>query len=67
MAETKDDNKDDKKKYSSSHGGGTGLNFGTEILLFLIALFVIWVLVGKPKTENADKPFIKGQPLQQIQ
>lgn len=37
------------------------MSFGMEILLFILAIFVIWVLSGKPETENADKPFIKQQ------
>lgn len=37
------------------------ISFGMEILLFVLAIFIIWVLVGEPRTENYDKPFIKGQ------
>ena len=61
MAEKiKNKKKDDKKPAPKKHTGGE-MSFGMEIILFLIAIFVIWVLVGKPRSENTDKPFIKGQ------
>jgi hypothetical protein len=61
MAEKpKDKKKDDKKPKPKKHSGGE-MSFGMELILFLVAIFVIWVLVGKPTSENADKPFIKGQ------
>lgn len=52
--------KDFKKPAPKKHSGGE-MSFGMELILFLVAIFVIWVLVGKPRSENADKPFIKGQ------
>ncbi len=58
-----DKKKDDKKSKPKAHKSGGEMSFGMEILLFLLAIFVIWVFVGKPKTENADKPFIKGQSI----
>jgi hypothetical protein len=58
MAEKPKEKKSDKKK-TKTNGGEMG--FGTEIIIFVVALFVIWVLMGKPRTENTDKPFIKGQ------
>lgn len=60
MAEKPKTKKEDDKKKPKKHSGGE-MNFGLEVILFIVALFVVWVLVGKPKTENADKPFIKGQ------
>ncbi|MFA6392739.1 MAG: hypothetical protein WCW54_01485 [Candidatus Paceibacterota bacterium] len=54
MAEKYEDKKPKKKS-------GGEMNFGLEIILFIVAIFVIWVLMGKPKSENTDKPFIKGQ------
>jgi flagellar basal body-associated protein FliL len=62
MAEKPKDKKDDKKPAHKHHSSG-GISFGLEIILFMVAIFVIWVLMGKPKTENADKAFIKGQPM----
>ena len=59
MADKIKDKKDDKKKPVKHHSGG--MSFGMEIVLFMVALFIIWVLVGQPKSENTDKPFIKGQ------
>ena len=58
MAEKPKDNK--KKPEVKKHHTG-GVSFGVEIIIFVIVLFVIWILSGKPKTENTDKPFIKGQ------
>ena len=58
MADKKNDKKkDDNKKVEKKHHGGE-MSFGMEIILFLIALFILWVLFNKP-SENADKPFIK--------
>lgn len=38
------------------------ISFGAEILLFILVLFVIWILFGQ-RTPDADKPFIKSQPM----
>lgn len=65
MAEKKKDDKKDIKKKKSSHHSGGEMSFGMEIVLFMVALFVLWVLVGQPKTENTDKPFIKTQTVSQ--
>jgi len=35
------------------------MSFGLEILLFMIAIFVIWVLTGGSKHKEAQKPFIR--------
>lgn len=56
MAEKSKDKKPEVKKH---HHSGGEMSFGLEIILFILAIFVVWVLVNKP-TENADKPFIKG-------
>lgn len=48
------------RKYQTNKGE---ISFGMEILLFLVAFFAIWVLSGKPSSENVDKPFIKGQTM----
>ena len=29
------------------------------VILFLVALFIVWVLTGGPKQKEADSPFIK--------
>lgn len=52
----------DEKKKPKKHTSG-GMPFGLEVLLFVVAVFVVWLLVGKPKSENADKPFIKGDSI----
>ncbi len=49
MAE-KDKKKDDKKKHSSHSKGG--LPFGLEVLLFVVAVFILWVLTGGTKKEQ---------------
>ncbi|GEM_PF-4509319 len=59
MAEKKKDDKG-KKPAPKKHSGGE-MSFGLEVILFVVAIFVLWVLMGKPKTENSDKPFIKEQ------
>lgn len=47
------------KKFKNFNKGE--MSFAMEFILLIVALFVIWVFVGQPKTENADKPFIKTQ------
>ena len=60
MAEhKKDDKKKDDKKSKPKHHSGGEMSFGMEIVLFLIALFVLWALIGKP-SENKDKPLMKA-------
>ena len=53
MAEKKKDDKG-KKPAPKKHSGGE-MSFGLEVILFVVAIFVLWVLMGKPKTENSDK------------
>jgi uncharacterized membrane protein YkgB len=53
MAEPKKDKKDKKPEV---HKGG--LSFGMEILLFVLAIFIIWVLTGGMKKTTEEKPFI---------
>lgn len=47
--------KDEKKK---SHHKGGEMAFGLEVLLFVLAVFVIWVLTGGNKKQEEPKPFI---------
>jgi len=54
--------KDEKKKEPKKHSKGA-MSFEAEILLFVLAVFIIWVLFGQPKSENADKPFMKEKPI----
>lgn len=36
------------------------MEFGMMVVIFLVALFAIWVLMGGPKNnDSAEKPFIK--------
>lgn len=36
------------------------MHFGLEVLLFLLAIFIIWVFMGGAKNDSAKKPFIKS-------
>ena len=58
MAEKSKDKKDEKKSKPKKHSGGE-MSFGMEVILFVLAIFILWVLAGQPKSNNADKPFIK--------
>ncbi|MFA6514757.1 MAG: hypothetical protein WCT42_00630 [Candidatus Paceibacterota bacterium] len=46
-----------KEKKKSTHNGGE-MHFGLEVLLFIVAIFVIWILMGGAKKPIEDKPFI---------
>jgi len=49
--------KDDKKKII--HHSKGEISFGLEIILFIVAIFIIWVLTGGPKKESVSEgPFI---------
>jgi len=45
---------EEKKK---KHNGGE-MQFGLEILLFLVVIFILWVLMGGAKKKVDEKPFI---------
>jgi len=47
----------DKKPIKKSHHGGE-MSFGLEVLLFVLAIFIIWVLMGGSKKPVEEKPFI---------
>ena len=44
--------KKDEKKHS--HHSGGEIHFGLEVLLFIVAIFVIWVLTGGAKKTTPD-------------
>jgi hypothetical protein len=44
----------DKEKIKKT-SGGSGLGFGTEIILFLVVLFIIWILSGGSQKTNNEK------------
>lgn len=54
MADKKVVKKDDKK--TAPHKGG--ISFGLEVVLFVVAIFILWVLTGGNKNEIEEKPFI---------
>lgn len=45
------------KKHSNYYSGGE-ISFGLEVLLFVIAIFVIWIFMGGAKKPAEQKPFI---------
>lgn len=63
MADKKDSK--DKKFEKPKHNSGE-IGFGTEVIIFVVAIFVIWMLMGKPKSPDADKPFIKQNNVYQV-
>jgi hypothetical protein len=63
------------KKHSSSHG--PKIPFGLEVILFVVAIFIIWILTGGAKEGIEDrsstttpdktvKPYIKYEPTDTI-
>jgi hypothetical protein len=46
----------DKRKFINMSGGE--IPFGLEVLLFVIAIFVVWILMGGAKKPADTKPFI---------
>jgi hypothetical protein len=60
-------NKSNKKRGIPTQSGEMGL--GTMVLIFMAALFILWVLSGGQHNETNNKPFIKpiteqGTPIQ---
>ena len=49
--------KPELKKYSNYYSGGE-ISFGLEVLLFVVAVFIIWILMGGAKKQVEEKPFI---------
>jgi len=49
-----------EKKYKSSGG----LSFGMEIILFIVAVFIIWVLAGGAKKEAPPSPLLVPNSVQ---
>jgi hypothetical protein len=55
MAEKSKDKKDEKKK---SHHSKGEMHFGLEVILFVLAIFVIWILMGGAKKKTPDEPLL---------
>ncbi len=47
---------EEKSKNHTAHKGA--IPFGLEVVLFVLAIFIIWVLTGGTKKEVEEKPFI---------
>jgi hypothetical protein len=45
------------KEKKKKHNGGE-MHFGLEVLLFVVAIFILWILMGGAKKKVEDKPFI---------
>ncbi|HEY5588641.1 MAG TPA: hypothetical protein VIK86_06770 [Candidatus Paceibacterota bacterium] len=63
MAE-KPKGKKDKKPEAKKHGGE--MNFGIEILIFIVIIFILWILAGGPKKEQPKSPILKQDSTQVI-
>lgn len=63
MAE-KSKGKNDKKPEPKKHGGE--MNFGIEILIFIVIIFILWILAGGPKKEQPKSPILKQDNTQII-
>lgn len=56
-------NMNDKRKFKNISGGE--IPFGLEVLLFIIAIFIIWIFMGGAKQPTDQKPFI-NPPANQV-
>ncbi len=61
MAEKPKDKKI-KKDEPKKHGGE--MNFGVEVLLFVVAVFILWVLAGGAKKEAPKSPILIPDTIQ---
>lgn len=50
-----------EKPKEKKHSGG-GMSFGLEILLFIVAIFIIWILMGGAKKEKQNSMFLLQEP-----
>jgi len=49
--------KKEEKKYEHHHSSG-GMGFGTEVILFIVIIFIIWILSGGSKKPAQEAPLI---------
>lgn len=47
-----------EKPKEKKHSGGGGMPFGLEVLLFVIAIFIIWILMGGAKKDKEKSIFL---------
>jgi hypothetical protein len=57
-----EDKKKDKKKSEHKHHSGGEMNFGVQVILFVVAIFIIWVLTGGTKKEAPKSPLLVPTP-----
>ncbi len=62
MADKPKDKKIEKKHHSSG-----GLSFGMEVILFVVAIFIIWILAGGAKKEAPKSPLLVPASTNQVQ
>lgn len=53
-----DKDKKEKKPTETS----SGLGFGTEIILFLVVIFIIWILTGGPEKPVSEELLLENTP-----
>jgi len=63
MAEKKKDKKKEEKHSGHSKGG---MSFGLEVLLLVVAVFIIWMLTGGNKKEAPKSPVLDKTPASDV-
>lgn len=53
--------KDKKKEEKTTHSGKGEMGLGTIFLLLLLGVFILWVLTGSKKSNNANDYFVQPQ------
>jgi len=48
----------EKPKEKKHESGGGGIPFGLEVLLFVVAIFIIWILMGGAKKDKQKSIFL---------
>lgn len=62
MADKPKDIKIEKKHHSSG-----GLSFGMEVILFVVAVFIIWILAGGAKKQPPESPLLVPATTNKVQ
>jgi hypothetical protein len=51
-----------EKPKEKKRSGGGGISFGLEVLLFVVAVFIIWILMGGAKKDKQKSMFLLQEP-----